>query len=160
MEDEYSTTTAVPKTATRKVARFGSSSYKFWILLAILLLASWSLITGSVTLKWSAGNLSHFPADADLPVHGDLDVLEVEEREKVVRRMWEVYTQKGSGRISIELPRFWRYAFEAAYEDLASDVPSVRDAAVSEIAEMSLLSINTIEPLTIQSTTGNVHGVV
>ncbi|XP_038716440.1 uncharacterized protein LOC120009805 [Tripterygium wilfordii] len=160
MKDEDSAATSVRTKATRKGALLGNSSCKFWILLAIMLLASWSMFTGSVTLKWSAGNLSRLSGDTDFPVHGDLDVLEVEEREKVVRHMWEVYTQEGSGR-SIGLTRFWRDAFEAGYEDLTSDVPGVRDAAVSEIAKMSLLSINSIEPLDVlQGTdTDNVPGV-
>ncbi|KAG4931706.1 hypothetical protein JHK86_048667 [Glycine max] len=39
------------------------------------------------------------------------------------------------------LPRFWNDAFHAAYDHLVSDVRSVRDAAVSEIAKMSLHSL-------------------
>ncbi|XP_027369078.1 uncharacterized protein LOC113874951 [Abrus precatorius] len=113
--------------------------YMFWVLAAIILLALWSMFTGSLTLKWSATNLTrHFdPTTVD-----DLDVLEVEEREKVVRRMWDVYTHS----ISTRLPRFWYDAFHAAYEHLVSDVPGVRDAAVSEIAKMSLHSLN-LHPL-------------
>lgn len=64
----------------------------------------------------------------------------MEEREKVVRRMWDVYTQSKSGRGS-GLPRFWSDAFHAAYDHLVSDVQSVRDAAVSEIAKISLHSL-------------------
>lgn len=70
----------------------------------------------------------------------------MEEREKVVRRMWDVYTHSASHR----LPRFWQEAFEAAYEYLTSDVPGVRNAAVSEIAKMSIRSFN-IDPLPLQS---------
>lgn len=66
----------------------------------------------------------------------------MEEREKVVRHMWGVYTQSKSTR----LPRFWLEAFEAAYEHLASDVQGVRDAAVSEIAKMSMRSLR-LDPL-------------
>ena len=55
--------------------------------------------------------------------------------------MWDVYTQSKS----IRLPKFWQEAFEAAYEHLTNDVQGVRDAAVSEIAKMSLISIN-IDP--------------
>lgn len=47
-----------------------------------------------------------------------------------------LYTQSKSG-----LPRFWNDAFHAAYDHLVSDVRSVRDAAVSEIAKMSLHSL-------------------
>ena len=67
---------------------------------------------------------------------------EVEERKKVVRHMWDVYTQSKS----IRLPKFWQEAFEAAYEHLTNDVQGVRDAAVSEIAKMSLISINLDPP--------------
>lgn len=59
----------------------------------------------------------------------------MEEREKVVKHMWDVYTNNRR----IRLPRFWQEAFEAAYEDLTSDVPVVANAAISEIAKMSLL---------------------
>jgi len=62
---------------------------------------------------------------------------EVEEREKVVRHMWDVYTSQSQSR-RIRLPRFWQEAFEAAYEELASDDAEVRDSAVSEIAKMSM----------------------
>ncbi|CAD5174012.1 unnamed protein product [Musa acuminata subsp. malaccensis] len=109
----------------------GKGRYKLWVCAAILLLALWSLLTGTVTLKWSIGG-ANSPSDA--PVFGDLDVLEVEEREKVVRHMWDVYVHSRIAR----LPRFWQEAFEAAYEELAGDDPSSRDAATSEIARMSM----------------------
>lgn len=149
---------------------FGRGRYKLWALAAIILLAFWSMLTGSVTLKWSSSAAStlnplsdHFD---DSPLHNDLDILviplstliyicfrspiltklidwylgrkEVEDREKVVRQMWDVYSHSRS----IQLPRFWQEAFEAAYEDLTSDLPSVRNHAVSEIAKMSLLSLS------------------
>ncbi|XP_022768953.1 uncharacterized protein LOC111312698 isoform X3 [Durio zibethinus] len=63
---------------------------------------------------------------------------ELEEREKVVRKMWDVYTHSASAR----LPRFWLEAFEAAYEYLSSDVPGVRETAMSEIAKLSMPSLN------------------
>ncbi|KAK3038119.1 hypothetical protein RJ639_029573 [Escallonia herrerae] len=126
---------------------FGRTRYKFWALAAILLLAMWSMLTGSVTLKWSAGNLALLSGDLDSPFHDDLDVLEVEEREKVVRQMWDVYSHS----TTIRLPRFWQQAFEAAYEYLTSDIPGVRNAAFSEIAKMSLFSID-VEPPPIQAT--------
>ncbi|KAL3734139.1 hypothetical protein ACJRO7_023483 [Eucalyptus globulus] len=127
---------------------FGRSAYKFWVLAAILLLAFWSMLTGSVTLKWSAGNLARFSSDLlDLPSYEDLDILEVEEREKVVRHMWDVYTQSKSSR----LPKFWQDAFQAGYEFLTSDVPGVRDVAVSEIAKMSLRSFTFSDPLAAHS---------
>ncbi|XP_050157784.1 uncharacterized protein LOC126631698 [Malus sylvestris] len=148
-------------TAIRKEASSSSSSsktrvfldkngYKFWALAAILLLAFWSMFTGSVTLKWSTGNLSHLSDDLDIPTFDDLDILEVEEREKVVRHMWDLYTQTTSISTS-RLPRFWQEAFEAAYEHLTSDVAAVRDAAVSEIAKMSIRSI-VLDPFPLQST--------
>jgi len=62
---------------------------------------------------------------------------EVEEREKVVRQMWDLYSHSRTN--SVGLPKFWWEAFEAAYEELVSDVGGVRDGAVSEIAKMSLL---------------------
>ncbi|XP_028802991.1 uncharacterized protein LOC114758143 isoform X2 [Neltuma alba] len=114
----------------------GKSHYMFWVFTAIILLAVWSLFTGSLTLKWSAPNLSRFSFDLDSRVLDDLDVLEVEEREKLVKRMWDVYTHSST----IRLPRFWSAAFQAAYEHLVSDVPGVRDSAISEIAQMSLRS--------------------
>ncbi|KAL8216105.1 hypothetical protein R6Q57_022942 [Mikania cordata] len=122
---------------------FSKSRYKFWAIVAILLLALWSMFTGSVTLKWSgAGNVNNPLSDSfDSPVR-DLDILEVEEREKLVRKFWNVYTHSKTTR----LPRFWQEAFEAAYEHLTNDVADVRDAAVSEIAKMSLVSVD-VEPL-------------
>ncbi|CAL5373150.1 unnamed protein product [Camellia sinensis] len=117
---------------------FGKGRYKFWALSAILLLAFWSMLTGTVSLRWSAGNLNRFSDDFDIPIHDDLDVLEMEEREKVVKHMWVVYTNSRR----IRLPRFWQEAFEAAYVDLMSDAPGVREAAISDIAKMSLRSID------------------
>ncbi|CAI9116726.1 OLC1v1017955C1 [Oldenlandia corymbosa var. corymbosa] len=142
-DEEAQTTSANGGTAANK--KEGSSSeaglfggrgkYKFWALAAILLLAFWSMFTGSVTLKWSAGHLTHGSDDLDSPMHRDLDILEVEEREKLVRHMWEVYTQSKNAR----LPLFWREAFEAAYEDLTSGDTNIRNNAISEIAKMSLV---------------------
>lgn len=71
----------------------------------------------------------------------------MEEREKVVKHMWDVYTNSRR----IRIPRFWQEAFEAAYEDLTSDVAEVRDAAISEIAKMSLHSIH-LDPPPFRST--------
>jgi len=59
---------------------------------------------------------------------------EMEEREKLVGRMWDMYTRTSD---EVRLPRFWQEAFEAAYEELAGDDVQVRDAAISEIARMS-----------------------
>lgn len=58
----------------------------------------------------------------------------MEEREKLVGRMWDMYTRTSD---EVRLPRFWQEAFEAAYEELAGDDTQVRDAAISEIARMS-----------------------
>ncbi|XP_057722591.1 uncharacterized protein LOC130936521 [Arachis stenosperma] len=128
----------------------GNYNYKFWVLAAIIVLALWSMFTGSVTLKWSASNLTRFSHDLDHSITlQDLDVLEVEEREKVVRRMWEVYTHS----TTVKVPRFWSDAFHAAYEHLVSDVPTIRDAAISEIAKMSIqfLSLQQQLPIQLQS---------
>ncbi|KAK8513937.1 hypothetical protein V6N13_005118 [Hibiscus sabdariffa] len=117
----------------------GKTGYKFWVLTAILLLAFWSMFTGSVSLKWSSGNLKTF---SDLSLHEDLDVLELEEREKMVRKMWNVYTHS----TRVRLPRFWLEAFEAAYESLSSDAAGDRDTAISEIAKLSIRSLNLDSP--------------
>lgn len=55
---------------------FSKTRYKFWAITAILLLALWSMFTGSVTLRWSgAGNVSNPLSDSfDSPVR-DLDIL-------------------------------------------------------------------------------------
>ncbi|KAJ0789817.1 hypothetical protein HanPI659440_Chr05g0207901 [Helianthus annuus] len=129
---------------------FSKTRYKFWAITAILLLALWSMFTGSVTLKWSgAGNVNNSLTDSfDTPAR-DLDILEVEEREKLVRKFWNVYTHSKTAK----LPRFWQEAFEAAYEHLTSDVSDVRNAAVSEIAKMSLVSVD-VEPLPLNSDLG------
>ena len=100
------------------------------------------MFTGSVSLKWSSGNLTSFSYDSDFSIREDLDVLELEEREKVVRQMWDVYTHS----TSIRLPRFWLDAFEAAYENLSSEVNGVRDKAISEIAKLSMQSLNLVPP--------------
>lgn len=139
-----------PPVVRRESSRGGllgkTSSYKFWVLAALLLLAFWSMFTGSVTLKWSVGNLSRISDDFSSPNYDDLDILEVEEREKMVKHMWDVYAQSRSGGV----PRFWQEAFEAAYENLVSDVPGVRDSAFSEIAKMSLF-FPTLDRLPVKS---------
>ncbi|XP_047328694.1 uncharacterized protein LOC124932131 isoform X2 [Impatiens glandulifera] len=122
---------------------FGKGRYKLLVLSAILLLAFWSMITGSVTLKWSAGNLHLISDQIDSPIHTDLDILELEDREKVVKHMWDVYTQSNK-RLRL-LPRFWLESFKAAYEDLTSEVLDIRNAAISEIARMSLASSAVID---------------
>lgn len=122
---------------------FGKGKYKLWVLAAILLLAFWSMFTGSLTLSlnWSTSNLSRLSHASDFTIHEDLDILVLEEREKMVKHMWDVYTQNSR----IRLPKFWQDAFQAAYLDLTSDSPATRDTAVSEIAKMSLRSTSTYE---------------
>ncbi|KAB1214587.1 hypothetical protein CJ030_MR1G027799 [Morella rubra] len=145
--DGLPTTMVNSKKESADSSVFGKGRYKFWALAAILLLAFWSMLTGTVTLRWSAGNLNGLIDDLDNPIHDDLDVLEMEDREKVVKHMWDVYTNSRR----IRLPRFWEEAFEAAYEDLTSDVPGVREAAISEIAKMSVRSVD-LDPPPVQST--------
>lgn len=73
------TTTATATTLKKDTsdgALFGKTRYKFWVLAAILLLAFWSMFTGSVTLKWSTGNLSRLNDDLNSPIRDDdLDIL-------------------------------------------------------------------------------------
>ncbi|BBH07907.1 Protein of unknown function D [Prunus dulcis] len=149
MKDEdglpTSTTASAKKESSDSSVVLGKGRYKFWALAAILLLAFWSMFTGTVTLRWSAGNLNRLSDDLDSPIHDDLDVL-MEEREKVVKHMWDVYTNSRR----IRLPRFWQEAFEAAYEELTSDVPGVREEAITEIAKMSVRSVD-LDPPPVQS---------
>lgn len=65
-------------------------------------------------------------------------VQEMEEREKLVKHMWDVYTNSRR----IRMHKFWQEAFEAAFEDLSSDVPGVREDAIAEIAKMSIRFID------------------
>ncbi|XP_052300176.1 uncharacterized protein LOC102620496 isoform X1 [Citrus sinensis] len=154
MKDDESVPTTTTLNVTKKESSdssiFGKGRYKFWALAAILLLAFWSMFTGTVTLRWSAGNLNRLSDDLGSPIHDDLDVLEMEEREKVVKHMWDVYTNSRR----IRLPRFWQEAFEAAYEELSSDVAEVRDAAITEIAKMSVRSLVNIDSPPFHSTDG------
>ncbi|XP_073127379.1 uncharacterized protein [Henckelia pumila] len=126
---------------------FGRGKYKLWALAVIILLALWSMFTGSVTLKWSAVDLKSSSHELDPSIHGDLDVLDVDEREKMVRQMWNVYKHSKI----VRLPRFWQDAFGAAYQDLTSEVSSVRDTALFEIAKMSFRSRMLYEPPPLQS---------
>lgn len=57
----------------------------------------------------------------------------MDEREKMVRQMWNVYKHSSV----TKLPSFWRDAFGAAYQDLTSEVTTVRNSALWEIAKMS-----------------------
>ncbi|KAE8655101.1 splicing factor 3B subunit 4 [Hibiscus syriacus] len=143
------TTFANVKKENSDSSLFGKDRYKFWALAAILLLAFWSMFTGTVTLRWSAGNLNLLSDDLDSHIHDDLDVLEMEEREKAVKHMWDVYTSSHR----INLPMFWQQAFESAYEDLISNVRGVREDAITEIAKMSIRSVDLDAP-PIRSTKG------
>eukprot|EP00252_Welwitschia_mirabilis_P020261 TRINITY_DN492_c0_g1_i2.p1 TRINITY_DN492_c0_g1~~TRINITY_DN492_c0_g1_i2.p1 ORF type:complete len:167 (+),score=28.96 TRINITY_DN492_c0_g1_i2:544-1044(+) len=116
----------------------GKGRYKVWALAVIILLAFWSMLSGTASLKWSAGNLSLFRDELDIHIRDDFDVLEIEAREKVVRHMWDVYVHYPR----LKLTRFWQEAFHAAYEELESEVPGVREHAITEIAKMSLRSLD------------------
>ena len=74
-----SSTTTRTSTTVKKdnsdAGLFAKTRYKFWVLAAILLLAFWSMFTGSVNLKWSAANLTRFSDDHDSRIHDDLDIL-------------------------------------------------------------------------------------
>lgn len=67
-------TTTSSKKENMDSSIFGKGRYKFWALAAILLLAFWSMFTGTVSLRWS-GNLNSLSSDLDTPIHDDLDVL-------------------------------------------------------------------------------------
>lgn len=144
LKKEISSASAAAAAGDHSYFFFGRGRYKFWALAAIILLAFWSILTGTVTLRWSAANLNQLSErdSLDFPLLDDLDVLEMEEREKLVRHMWDVYT---SSNRRIRLAKFWEDAFKSAYEYMNSDSLGVREAAVSEIAKMSLRSIR-LEP--------------
>ncbi|KAG4980434.1 hypothetical protein AAZX31_12G124900 [Glycine max] len=139
------TTTAATKKESMDSSLFGKGRYKFWVLAAMLLQVFWSMYNGTVSLHWF-GTLNSLSSDINTPIHDDLDVLEMEEREKVVRNMWDVCTNNHR----VRLPRFWQEVFKAAYKDLMSDAAEVRDAAVTEIAKMFVRSIH-FDPPPLQS---------
>ncbi|XP_006650190.1 uncharacterized protein LOC102720218 [Oryza brachyantha] len=141
---------------------FGKGRYKVWAFAAIALLALWSMSAASVSLRWSSGRFLLAAAaseDLDAPLRDDLDSLEMEEREKLVGRMWDMYTRTGD---EVRLPRFWQEAFEAAYEELSGDDMQVRDAAISEIARMSAHRLELEQPVNeeenTENTRSNEHG--
>ncbi|XP_015068300.1 uncharacterized protein LOC107012862 isoform X1 [Solanum pennellii] len=131
-------TNSIPSRSLHDATLFGRGRYKYWALAAILFLAFWSMFTGTVSLRWSAGNLNSLSDLFDIPKSDDLDVLEMEDREKLVNHMWDVYTNSPR----IRMLKFWQEAFEAAYEELNSDVAEVREAAISEISKMSIQFVN------------------
>lgn len=69
------TTTLKKENSSDHAGLFGKTRYKFWALAAILLLAFWSMFTGSVNLKWSAANLARFSDHHHSLTHDDLDIL-------------------------------------------------------------------------------------
>lgn len=71
------TTLTTKKESSISSGLFDRGRYKFWALAAILLLAFWSMLTGTVTLRWSTAtsNLNRFSDDFQTPLHRDLDVL-------------------------------------------------------------------------------------
>ncbi|CAI0436216.1 unnamed protein product [Linum tenue] len=95
------------------------------------------MVTGTVPLKWSTGNLSRTTSTFPPTMTWTSSYVEVEEREKVdICGMCMCRARTGGCLV------FWEEAFEAAYEALVSDAAAVRDGAISEIAKMSILSIN------------------
>lgn len=70
-----STPTTHSKISTSDASIFGRRRYKFWALAAILLLAFWSMFTGTVTLRWSAGNLNGLSDYFNVPLSDNLDVI-------------------------------------------------------------------------------------
>uniref|UniRef100_M4D5E1 Cyclin-like domain-containing protein n=1 Tax=Brassica campestris TaxID=3711 RepID=M4D5E1_BRACM len=144
-DDVLPAATANQKKDSSDSVLFGRGRYKFFAFAALMLLAFWSMFTGTVTLRLSTEDLNRLSEDIGIPTnHESLDVLEMEEREKVVKHMWDVYTNSRR----IKLPQFWQQAFVAAYEELTSDVPGVRDAAIGEIAKMSVARSISLDPTT------------
>lgn len=68
-------TNSIPSRSLHDATLFGRGRYKFWALAAILFLAFWSMCTGTVSLRWSAGNLNSLSDLFDIPKSDDLDVL-------------------------------------------------------------------------------------
>lgn len=68
------TTLSSKKESSDSGGVLGKGKYKFWALAAILLLAFWSMFTGTVSLRWSA-SLNSFSNEFNSPIHDDLDVL-------------------------------------------------------------------------------------
>lgn len=69
-------TTPYIKNETLDSRIFGKGRYKFYAFAAIILLAFWSMFTGTVTLRFSAGNLNHFSDDiTGSSIRDDFDIL-------------------------------------------------------------------------------------
>ncbi|XP_044457971.1 uncharacterized protein [Triticum aestivum] len=124
---------SIPASSTggaAEAALLGKGRYKVWALAAIALLALWSMSAASVSLRWSAGDLAAaVSGDLDAPLRDDLDSLEMEEREKLVGRMWDMYTR-------------------------TSD--EVCDTAISEIARMSAHRLELEQPVNANEEEGKV----
>ncbi|GKE29372.1 aldehyde dehydrogenase [Tanacetum coccineum] len=72
------------------------SIYKFYALAAIILLAFWSMLTGTLTLNFSAGNLNNNNNHILSTTTHDLDLLEMEDKEKVVEHIDVVGVREAS----------------------------------------------------------------
>nr|KYP63500.1 hypothetical protein KK1_018077 [Cajanus cajan] len=136
-EDTLLITKREGSTLTLDLGLFEKDSYKFWTLTAILLLAFWSMFTGTVSFRWSS-MLNTFSHDLHETLLDHLNILEIEERENMVCHVWDVYNNNHR----IKLSWFWQQAFKVAYEDLTSDMVEVRDDAITKIANMSLRSFD------------------
>ena len=75
MPSTATTTTTVLRRESSESSQLGKTRYKFWVLSAILLLAFWSMFTGSITLKWSTGDLSQPPDNLGFQTQDDVDIL-------------------------------------------------------------------------------------
>ncbi|RWW00999.1 hypothetical protein BHE74_00014143 [Ensete ventricosum] len=71
-ESLLSSATASPRRASPSGPFLSRGRYKLWALAAVLLLALWSMLAGTFTLKWSARRPSD---DLDGPLLEDVDVL-------------------------------------------------------------------------------------
>lgn len=61
-----------------------------------------------------------------------------------MRQMWNVYTHSRH----IQLPVFWQKAFAASYDQMVSEDLEMSDAAVLEIAKMSMRVVELKPPTT------------
>eukprot|EP00249_Psilotum_nudum_P013136 c24171_g1_i1 orf=945-1433(-) len=119
----------------------GRSRYKIWVLVVIVLLALWSLLSGSARIarNWSAGYaFSYSSPSKEQKVN--VDVLEMDTREKIVSQMWEKYQRNPR----LKLSSFWQDAFEAGYEELESEIPTIRQMAIAEIARLSAYAFDLV----------------
>ncbi|KAJ7556672.1 hypothetical protein O6H91_05G093100 [Diphasiastrum complanatum] len=126
----------------------GKNRCKAWTLAIILFLACWSMLSASagLAMKWYGQNPLGSGKNYE-DIMNLLDPLEMEVREKIVRHAWDRYVYNPRARLG----NFWYDAFEAAYEDLDTDDNATKDAAIREIARLSLLAfevdLNTGRPV-------------